>query len=164
MTHGRRERLGTHEALERADHPPEQAQAKRSSAVDRLDASRRDQLRPAIGARGDPVGEEHARGAGLVPIAKAGGPIELGVVTRQRPDAPAEPRDEQVRVLLEHGEGIRSKELPERLISGRPRDPPTNKPAERTRVREPQRERRSPELVSIRCGGATMVRADGGPR
>jgi hypothetical protein len=99
-----------------------------------------------------------------MPIAKAGGSIEGGVVTRQRPDAPAEPGDEQVRVLLEDGEGIRSKELPERLVTRRPRDPPTNEPAERTRVREPQPERRSPELVGVGRGRAAMMRADGRSR
>jgi hypothetical protein len=137
LTHGRRERLGTHEAIERADHPPQRAQAQRCSAVDRLHASLRDQLRPAIGAGRGPVRDGHAHGAGLVPIAKAGGPGERGVVAGQRPDAPGEPGDEQVPVLLENGEGIRSKELPEGLVSRRPGDSPPNESPKRTRVRDP---------------------------
>ena len=164
LTHGRRERLGTHEAIERADHPPQRAQAKRCRAVDRLHASLRDQLRPAIGAGRGPVREGHAHGAGLVPIAKAGGPGERGLVAGHGPYAPAEPGDEQVRVLLESGEGVRSKELPEGLISCRPGDPPTNDPPKRTRVREQQAKRRPPELVGVRCGCAAMIRPDGGSR
>ena len=89
--HGRRERLGTHEAIERADHLPEHPQAKRCGAVDRLHASLRGQLRPAIRARCDPVREGHAHGAGLVPIAKGRRVGERGVVAGQGPDAPAEP-------------------------------------------------------------------------
>ena len=108
--------------------------------------------------------EGHAHGAGLVPIAKGGGPVERWVVAGQRPDAPAEPGDEQVRVLLENGEGVRSKELLEGLISRRPRDSPTNDPPKRTRVREPQAKRRPPELIGVRCGCAAMIRADGGSR
>ena len=66
-------------------------QAKRCGAVDRLHASLRGQLRPAIGARCGPVREGHAHGAGLVPIAKGRRVGERGVVAGQGPDAPAEP-------------------------------------------------------------------------
>ena len=90
-THGRRERLGTHEAIERADRLPEHPQAKRCGAVDRLYASLRGQLRPTIGARCDPVREGNAHGAGLVPIAKGRSAGERGVVAGQGPDATAEP-------------------------------------------------------------------------
>jgi hypothetical protein len=112
-THGCSERLGTYEAIERADHLPEHAQANRRSAIDRLHTSLRRQLGPAIGARLGPMGQGHAHGAGLVPIAEAGGPREPGVVAGQGPDTPAEPGDKQVPVLLEDGEGIRSKESSE---------------------------------------------------
>ena len=110
------------------------------------------------------MAEEHAHRAGLVPFPEGVGPIKGGVVAGHRPDATAEPRDEQVRVLLENGERIRSKELPERLVGGRARNPPTNDPAERARVREPHPECRSPELVDARRGHALMMGADGGPR
>jgi tocopherol cyclase len=162
--HRSREPLRTHEALERADHPPEHPQASPCGAIDRLHASFRDQLRPTVGAGRAPLGEEHAHGAGLVPIPEGVRPLEAGIVAGQRPDAPAQSRDEQVRVLLEDGEGVRSKELAERLVSSRPRDPPTNEPTERTRVREPHPERRPPELVGVRRGDASVMGADGGPR
>ena len=64
---GQLERLGADERLEAADHGPQRLEPHRRLTIDRLDARLAAQLRPPIPGGRDPVREQHAHGARLIP-------------------------------------------------------------------------------------------------
>src|SRR3954468_8712379 len=100
-----RQGLGSDEALEAAHDRPDGAQAQGRVAVDGLDAGLAHERRPAVGGvLLDPVREEHADGAGLVPVRELLRVTQPGVVAGERPDAPAQAGDEMVLAVVEDGE------------------------------------------------------------
>src|SRR4051812_31285634 len=102
--HRHRQRLRADEALEAPDDRPDRAEAQGGAAVDRLDAGLADDRRAGVAVVLDPVAEEHADGAALVPLRELVGAAEPRVVARERPDAPAQPGDEMAVAVLEDRE------------------------------------------------------------
>src|SRR5512133_184781 len=134
---GHRQRLAADQALEDADYQPQRAQAYRRATVDRRHARLGDD-RAAAPVALDPVGEQDADRAGLVPGAERLGPVEARVVAMQRPDAPAQARQRPLLALVENAERVVGQQLTKGPAPVEARDAPAHDAAERVRVVEAQ--------------------------
>src|SRR6185436_10288215 len=107
----------------------------------------------------DPVREQDAHGAGLVPGAERVRAVEPRVVAGQRPDPPTEAGHRPALALVQEDERVLGEEPAERLVRRGPRDAPAHEPPEPPGLRQAKVTRGVPEHVGPRDRTAAVARA-----
>jgi hypothetical protein len=155
-----RESFRSDQPLEGAHRGPERPQPHGRTAVDRLHARLGHKLGLVVVDRLDPVSEEDPDGPVCVPPTKGGVVLERGIIAGQRPDTPAQARDQRLRPFLQNGEGIGTKEIAEGLVGRGVGNPPADQAAECPSVREAYRAGCTPHLLCRDAPRPPVVAAD----